>query len=78
MATWTPASSEPLTTEREIRVRNVETGEEGYAKVSWESSGCGIPIIFGAVCKLDRVLDDEGFEIAEPKRTVLDANPTFA
>lgn len=81
MATWTRASSEPITTEREVRVINTETGAEGYVGV-YRPDGFGIggPAkgLYGPVCRVDRVYDEYGAEVEEPKRTVIDPNPTFA
>lgn len=78
MATWKRASGEPVTTEREVRVYNVETGEEGYVGVSRELDRAHNCRFYGPVCKVERVYDEHGAEVAEPKRTVLDAKPTFA
>ena len=76
MAIWEKATETPITSEREVRVVNTETGEEGYVSVSWNKSHH--PRFFGPVVKLDRVFDSEGFEIAEPKKIVLDLDPAFA
>jgi hypothetical protein len=78
MSTWKRATSEPLTTEREVRVYNTETGEEGYIHVTRECTRDHSPHFFGPVSRLDRVFDAFGTEIEEPTRTVLDANPTIA
>lgn len=77
MATWKKANGEAVSTEREVRVYNPETGEEGYVSVSWENPTHS-PKFYGPVVRLDRIFDAHGAEIAEPKRAVLDHDPTFA
>ena len=77
MATWKRVSGEPLTVESEVRVFNLETGEEGYISITWENR-YHKPRFFGSVFKIDRFYDSDGCEIEEPKETILDENPTFA
>lgn len=78
MANWKRSSGAAVTTEREVRVYNPETGEEGYVSVSWEIGRDRSPKIYGPVVRLDRVFDAHGAEIEEPRRTVLDAAPTIS
>ena len=77
MATWKPVSGEPVTTESEIRVFNVDTGEEGFVRITWENR-CHKANFFGPVVKVERNYDDSGYEISAPTRTVLDREPIFA
>lgn len=81
MATWKKATGEPITTERQVRVYNPETGEEGHVGVSWDLLGPRYHVcrFYGPVVKLDRIIDmNTGVETEEPRRTILDADPTFA
>jgi hypothetical protein len=76
MAKWKKATSELVTTDRQVRVVNVETGEEGYARLRWVA---GIPRFYGSVyVETKRYLDDEGYETQPPDTVVLDAEPEFA
>lgn len=76
MATWRSATGQAVTTERQVRVIN-DAGEEGYVSVSWENRH-HMPRFFGPVMRLERVYDAAGAEIAPPRASVLDENPTFA
>ena len=65
MSLWKPVTSEPITTEKSVRVYNTETPQvEGYASISWALSGnVRYPRFYGWV------RDFEG--------AVLDEKPTF-
>ncbi len=78
MATWHKKTRNPITTERQVSVYCSETGQEGYVGVSWELDRFHHAQYYGPVVHLDRVFDKDGTEIEEPRRTILDANPTFA
>lgn len=78
MATWKRLGGDPLTTEREIRVYDVDTGVEGDVGVSWELAR-GRPSLYGPVTRVtERFFNPDGSEYAPPRREVLDLNPTFA
>lgn len=74
MAKWKQV--EPVQTHSEMRVYNTETGEEGYARVAWVGPAHK-PTLLAPVVRLERIMDEDGVEIEEPRRIVIDANPTF-
>lgn len=76
MASWKQATSDPITTEREVRVYNTETGEEGYISLTWENQGHNVRF-FGSVCKVERYYDESGVEFLPLTRMVIDQNPVF-
>lgn len=73
MAIWKLSSGEPVTVERERRVYNTETGEEGYATVV---RGVGVRLA-GPVCRKECDYNDDG-TVRDERYFPIDKHPEFA
>lgn len=79
MATWKRVSGEPITTESRTRVYS-DDGREGYVAISreqrgaWDTHG---PRLYGPVVAVESQYNSDGTVVSE-KKTVIDAEPTFA
>lgn len=77
MATWKRVNGAPVTTERELRVYDVDNPDrEGYAAISRVGRSPSLAL-FGGVYAVETNYDREGTPERET-RTLLDAEPVFA
>ena len=71
---WKRLTSDPVTTESEVRVFN-ESGDEGYASVAWHSNCVRL---YGPITQIvERFFDADGIEYRDPIRRVVDTTPAF-